>query len=73
MISWQFVKFETKKKSSQLPGDGTVEVDSFLSLQFNILLIEFITFNSFMTDSITSCLCVIESHTKMCSSTAALY
>lgn len=67
IISRRFVKCKTEGKSNQLPGAGTVKVASFLSLRFNTLLTEFITFNSFMTDNITSCLCVIESYTKMCS------
>lgn len=73
IILQHFVKYQTEGKSSQLPGAGTVEVASFLSLRFYTLLTEFITFNSFMTDGITSCVCVIESYTKMCSWSVALY
>lgn len=73
IILWQFVKYKTEEKSSQFLEAGTVKVASFLSLIFNILLTEFITSNSFMTVSITSCLCVIESYIKMCSRSVELY
>lgn len=32
IISWQFVKYQAKGKSSQLPGAGTVKVASFQAL-----------------------------------------